>query len=101
MFYLSKTLLFEVMDGLESSLFGVVFRAQFLAVIFCIFFCISGHLGCPRPPKGSPGEILKSQIRVKFEALVPRGSQGWFRGAKLTYFGGHLGVLWVTFLVSF
>ena len=39
-FYRSKTLFFEVLEGLESSLFDVVFRAQFLVVIFCMFFLV-------------------------------------------------------------
>ena len=57
---------------------------------FCECQAIWGAKGLP---KGPPWGTLKSQIRVKFQALVPKWSQAGFQGAKLMI----LEVIWESF----
>ena len=63
------------------------FATRFVHSFWTSFFpCVCGYYaiwGAKGLPKGSPGETLKSQIRVKFQSLVPMRSQGGFQGAKL------------------
>ena len=95
MFYYSKTSLFEVLEGLESLLFGVVFRAQFLDVIFRILLQTSCHFGCPRAPKGSPWGDLEithfGQIFGFGPQRVPRSVSGCQIDPFWRSFGGALG----------
>ena len=97
MFYYSKTILFEVWEGLGSCLFPIVFLDLYFYSILSAFSRFIGPQGLHRVPNGSLLGDFGNKVNAKLVTLVASWFQSGSHASKRSHLGHFWGVFWTYF----